>query len=72
MKDNCKGRVRYDGTTYEMYQDHICQASNPNEIEKSLFTYETRQKAELCHDPPGLTIYEARIKLSLEAAITVP
>ena len=72
VKANCKDHARYDGTTYEIYQDHICQASDPNENEKALFTYEIRQKAELCHDPPRLIIHEARFKLSFDAAITVP
>ena len=72
MKANCKGRARYDVTTYEMYQDHICQAPDPNEIEKALFTYEIRQKAELRHDPPRYITHEAHLKLSFDAAIIVP
>ena len=72
MKANCKDGARYDGTTYETYQDHICQVPEPNEIEKALFTYEIRQKAELCHDPPRLIIHEAHLKLFSDAAITVP
>ena len=72
VKANCKGHSGHDGATYEMHQDHICQAPDPNEIEKALFTYEIRQKVELCHDPPILKIHEARLKLSFDAAITVP
>ena len=34
IKDNCKGRARHNGTTYEMYQSYPCQAPNPEEIEK--------------------------------------
>ena len=71
LNANCKGRTRYNGTTYNMYQDHICQAPDPNEIEKALFTYENRQKAELCYDLPRLIIHEARLKLSFDATITV-
>ncbi|CAF1513162.1 unnamed protein product [Didymodactylos carnosus] len=51
VKDNCKGRARYNGVMYEMYQDHICQAPDPNEIEKAVFNHEIRQQAEQCHDP---------------------
>ena len=36
VKANCKGRARYDGILYKMYQDHICQAPDPNEIEEAL------------------------------------
>jgi hypothetical protein len=39
VKANCKGRARHDGNIYQMYQDHICQAPDPNEIEKALFNY---------------------------------
>ena len=72
VKASCKGRVRYDGISYEMYRDHICQALDPNEIEKALFTHEIRQKAELCHDPPRLIIHEVRLKSSFGSAITAP
>ena len=44
VKDSCKGRARYDGVIYEMYQDRICQAANPNEIEKAVFNYEITKK----------------------------
>ncbi|CAF1551259.1 unnamed protein product [Didymodactylos carnosus] len=44
-------RARYNGVMYEMYQDHICQAPDPNEIEKAVFNHEIRQQAEQCHDP---------------------
>ncbi|CAF0809055.1 unnamed protein product [Didymodactylos carnosus] len=66
------GRARYDGVMYEMYQDHICQAPDPNEIEKAVFSHEIRQKAEQCHDPPRLIIQEARLKLFSGAAATIP
>ncbi|CAF1552573.1 unnamed protein product [Rotaria sp. Silwood1] len=72
VKANCKGRARHDGNIYQMYQDHICQAPDLNEIEKALFNYETKKKAEQCHDPPRLIIHEARLKLSSDAAITIP
>ena len=41
VKDNCKGRVRHNGTTYEMHQSHVCQAPNPEEIEKSVYSYDS-------------------------------
>ena len=72
VKANCKGRARYDGITYNMYQDHICQAPDPNEIEKALFNYEIKKKAEQCYDPPRLIIHEARLKLSSNATIIIP
>ncbi|CAF0991555.1 unnamed protein product [Adineta ricciae] len=53
-----------------MYQDHICQAPNRDEIEKALFNYEIRKKTAECHDSPRLIIHEARLKLSSDAAIT--
>ncbi|CAF1201064.1 unnamed protein product [Rotaria sordida] len=57
---------------FKMYQDHICQAPDPNEIEKALFNYEIKKKAEQCHDLPRLIVHEARLKLSSDAAITIP
>ena len=72
VKANFKGRARYDRTTYEMYQDHEYQASDPNDIEKAPFTYEIKQKAELYHDPPSLIIHETRVELSFDTAIIVP
>ena len=36
IKKNCKARARYDGNIYQNYQDHICQAPDPNEIEKGV------------------------------------
>jgi hypothetical protein len=35
VKDKCKGRARYDGLLYEMYQNHVCQAPDSDEIEKA-------------------------------------
>ena len=32
VKDPCKGLARYNGTPYEMYQSHVCQATNPEEL----------------------------------------
>jgi hypothetical protein len=52
VNDNCKGRARFDGVNYEMYKDHMCRALNPNEIEKALYTYEIRKKAEKSNDQP--------------------
>ncbi|CAF2150458.1 unnamed protein product [Rotaria magnacalcarata] len=72
VKHDCKGRVRYDDNTYKMYRDHICQALNTDEIEKAVFNYEVRKKAEQSHDPPRIIIQEARLKLSSDAAITIP
>ena len=36
VKNGCKGRARYDDNNFKMYQDHICQAANPDEIEKTI------------------------------------
>jgi hypothetical protein len=72
VKNKRKGRALYDEIMFKMYQDHICQAPDPNEIEKALFNYEIKKKAEQCHDPPKLIIHKARLKLSSDAAITVP
>ena len=55
-----------------MYQDHICQAPNLNEIEKIVFNYEIRNKAKQSHDPLRLIIQETRLTLSSDAAIIVP
>ncbi|CAF4307611.1 unnamed protein product, partial [Rotaria sordida] len=54
-----------------MYQDHACQASDPNGTEKALFMYEIKKKAEQCHDSPRLIIHGTRLKLSSDAAITI-
>jgi hypothetical protein len=64
IKHKCKSRALYDGAYYNVYQYHICQAPDPNEIEKALFNYEIRKKAEQCYDPPRLIIQNAQIKLS--------
>ena len=72
IKDNCKGRGRYNGTTYEMYQNHACQAPNPEEIEKAMYDYEIRKKAKNSHGKSRLVIQEARFKLSSEAAAIIP
>lgn len=71
VKSKCKGRARHDGSIYCVYQQHGCQAPDPNEIEKALFEYEIRSKAENCHDPPRLIIQNARLKLSSDAAAVV-
>ena len=72
VKDKCKGRARSDGNSFKMYQDHICQAPDPDEVEKASYNYEIRKKAAECHDTPRLIIHEARLKLSSDAAITSP
>ncbi|CAF2066603.1 unnamed protein product [Rotaria magnacalcarata] len=71
IKDRCKGRARYDENTFKMYWDHICQVPNPDEIEKAVYNYEVRKKAEQSHDLPRLIIQETRLKLSSDAAITI-
>ena len=55
-----------------MYQSHACQAPNPKEIEKSVYSYEIRRKAENSRDKPRLIIQEARVKLSLEVTFIIP
>ncbi|CAF4908831.1 unnamed protein product, partial [Rotaria magnacalcarata] len=50
IKDRCKGRAPYDENTFKMYWDHICQVPNPDEIEKAVYNYEVRKKAEQSHD----------------------
>ena len=72
IKDNCKDRARYNGTTYEMYQSHACQAPNSEETEKAMYNYEIRKKAKNSHDKARLIIQEARFKLSSEAAAIIP
>ena len=72
VKDNCKCRAHHNGAAYEMYQSHACQAPNPEEIEKSVGSYEIRRKAEYSHDQPRLIIQEARVKFSTEAAAITP
>ena len=68
----CKDRARSDGNSFKMYRDHICQAQDPDEVEKALHNYEIRKKAAECHDTPRLIIHEARLKLSSDAAVTSP
>ena len=72
IKDDWKGRARYNENSFKMYRDHICLAPNPDEIEKAVFHYEIRKKAEQTHDPPRLIIQGARLKSSQDAAITIP
>ncbi|CAF1081639.1 unnamed protein product [Rotaria sordida] len=45
------GRARYDDGSYTAYQDHICRAPDPDEIEKALYNYEIKKNAQQCHDP---------------------
>jgi hypothetical protein len=33
-----------------MYEDHICQAPNPNETEKAVYTHEVMENAEESND----------------------
>ena len=35
ITNKCKGHARYDDGIYTAYQDHVCQAPNPDEIEKA-------------------------------------
>ena len=72
IKEGCKDRARYHENSFKMYRDHICQAPNTDEIEKAVFHYEIRKKAEQSHHPPRLRIEEARLKLSEDAAMTIP
>ncbi|CAF1153140.1 unnamed protein product [Rotaria sordida] len=65
-------RARYDDGIYTTYQDHICRAPDPDEIEKALYNYEIKKNAQQCHDPPRLIIQNARLKISLDAAINIP
>ncbi|CAF1201760.1 unnamed protein product [Rotaria sordida] len=46
-----KGRARYDDGSYTAYQDHICRAPDPDEIEKALYNYEIKKNPQQCHDP---------------------
>lgn len=55
-----------------MYQDHVCQALNPDEIKVTVFNYEIQKKEEQSHDPPRLINHQSRPMLSLDAAIIVP
>ena len=71
IKDNCKDRACHDGTSYEMYQSHACQAPNPEEIEKSVRSYEIRRKAENPHNKSRLITQEVRVKLSSEVAAII-
>lgn len=72
VSKNCNGRARYDDDIYTAYQDHICQAPNPDEIEKALYNHEIKTNAQQCHDPPRLIIQNARLKISSDAAINIP
>ena len=55
-----------------MCQDHICQAPDPNELEKALLNYEIKKRARRCYDPPRLIVHETRLKLSSDTAIIIP
>jgi hypothetical protein len=72
VKDRCKGRARYDDGIYTVYQEHMCQAPDPDEIEKALYNHEIKKNAQESHDPPRLIIHNARLKISLDAAINIP
>ncbi|CAF4331460.1 unnamed protein product, partial [Rotaria sordida] len=61
----------YITNMFKIYQDHVCQASDPNGTEKALFMYEIKKKAEQCHDSPRLIIHETRLKLSSDATINI-
>ena len=72
VKAKCEDRAREVGSTYSVYQEHSCQAPNPEEIEQAVFVHEIRRKAENSHDAPLLLIQDARMKLSSDAAAKVP
>ncbi|CAF1098713.1 unnamed protein product [Adineta steineri] len=72
VTNGCKGRASYDKGIYTTYQDPICRAPDPDEIEKVLYNYEIKKNAQQSHDPPRLIIQNARLKISLDAAINIP
>ncbi|CAF1264599.1 unnamed protein product [Adineta steineri] len=72
VTNGCKGRASYDKGIYTTYQNHICRAPDPDEIEKVLYNYEIKKNAQQSHDPPRLIIQNARLKISLDAAINIP
>jgi hypothetical protein len=47
-------------------------APDPDEIEKAVFNHEIRKKDKQYHGPPRLIIQDARLKLSSDAAATIP
>ena len=47
-------------------------SSAKSRIQKSVYSYEIRRKAENSHDKPRLIKQEARVKLSSEAAAIIP
>jgi hypothetical protein len=71
IEDNCRERARFEKVSYEICQDHIDQASNPNETEKALYVHEIRQKVQEPNDSSGLMLCNERWALSSDAAADI-
>ncbi|CAF4653473.1 unnamed protein product, partial [Didymodactylos carnosus] len=58
VKNNCSGRVTFDGTQYIKLTDHS-HALNPDEIIAAEFKSKISERAITLHDPPRRIINEA-------------
>ncbi|CAF4370280.1 unnamed protein product, partial [Didymodactylos carnosus] len=69
VKDYCTGRVLYNGVRYEMFRGRMCDAPNPEEVQRAIFNEEIRDKARSTHNTPRQVIQDARLKINIEIAL---
>ncbi|CAF4468473.1 unnamed protein product [Didymodactylos carnosus] len=72
VKDYCTGRVLHNGVRYEMYRGHMCEAPNPEEVQRAIFNEEIRDKAPSTHNTPRQIIQDARLKINIESSSILP
>ncbi len=62
-RNNCAGRVRFDGTEYIKVTDHV-HAPNPEETISMEFKSNISSGATSSHDPPRRIIHQAFLNVN--------
>ena len=70
-KNNCAGRLRFDGIEYFKVTDHV-HASNPEEIILMEFKSIINTGETTSHDPPRRIIHEALLYINKNDETAVP
>lgn len=70
-RNNCSGRVRFDGTEYIKVTDHV-HAPNPEEIIAMEFKSNISSGATSSHDPPRRIIHQAFLNINKKDGSAVP
>ncbi|CAF1001416.1 unnamed protein product [Didymodactylos carnosus] len=71
VKNNCSGRVTFDGTQYIKLTDHS-HAPNPDEIIAAEFNSKISERAITSHDPPRRIINEALLDVHKDDGTAIP